>query len=73
MVILAQLQKLQHVVLPVGDDNGVATPTSLDVLERVNRLLRGNLTLFDQIVAETPGVKWSNVKTVATDRLEHQS
>ena len=73
MAILARFQKGQYVVLQLGDGNGVATSTPFDALERVNRLLRENSTLIDQIDTETPGVKWPNVKTVAINRLGYQS
>ena len=45
MVILAQLQKRQYAVLPLGD--GTFAP--FDALEAVNRFLRENSTLVDQI------------------------
>ena len=57
MVILAQLPKRQYAVLPLGDGSGVATSAPLDALEGVNRILRENSTLIDQIDAETPCVK----------------
>ena len=43
----AQLQKRRHVVLRLGDDNGVATSTPFDVLERVNPFFRVSLTLVE--------------------------
>lgn len=71
MAILAQLQKRQYAVLPLGAGSGAATSAPFGALEEVNRLLRENPSLVDQINAETPGGKWPNVKTAALERLEH--